>query len=75
MMIISFVPPGNWVIDTTQDPTEIQTSPKCGGKFASKFTTTDTKFYPSNPPYERRRGKKRVVILEGTCGSIHINKS
>ena len=52
-----FVPPGNWVIDTTPDSREIQTCLKCGDKFATKFTTTDTKFYPSSPACERRQGK------------------
>ena len=43
-----FVPAGEWVIDTTPEPWELQTCPKCGNKFAVKFTTSDTKFYPSN---------------------------
>ena len=60
-----FVPAGEWVIDTTPEPWELQTCPKCGNKFAVKFTTSDTKFYPSNPPPpERKQGKYRNMILQ-----------
>ena len=61
-----FVPAGEWVIDTTPEPWELQTCPKCGNKFTVKFTTSDTKFYPSNPaPPERKQGKYKHMLLEG----------
>ena len=61
-----FVPPGNWVIDTTPNQREIQSCLKCGDKFVDKFTTTDRKFYPSPPP-PKRQGKYRVLIIDGKC--------
>ena len=61
-----FVPAGKWVIDTTPEPGELQICPKCGNKFAVKFTTSDTKFYPSNPA-PKREGKYRELTIDGKC--------